>query len=92
MQLAGVNYITVSPPLLAELAASTSPDLKRQSSFDVELRFDPASVPRYEAGWRMALTRSKAGKNEGKLIQAINIFADMQDQLEGLARNIQVRA
>lgn len=92
MLLAGVHLITVSPPLLAELAATTALDLKRPSSFDAELRFNPDSVPRDEAGWRMALTRSKAGRNEGKLIQAINIFADVQDQLESLARSFQARA
>jgi transaldolase len=98
MQLAGVNHITVSPPLLAELAAATTTtarDPKRGSAVaTTEESGSPAtsiSVPRDEAGWRLAFTRSKAGKSEGKIIQAINIFADMQDRLEEMVRTFQAR-
>jgi transaldolase len=92
MQLVGVHHITISPPLLAELAASTDQHLKTESSFDAELNFAPESVPRDEAGWRLAFTRHSAGKSENKLIQAINIFADMQDQLEDMVRSFRARA
>jgi len=94
MQLAGVHHITVSPPLLAELAASKDQRLKnRGRGFfdDVEDSDTYDNVPRDESGWRMACTRSKTGKSEGKLIQAINIFADMQDRLEDMVRSFQAR-
>ena len=39
-----------------------------------------------EARWRMAFTRAEGGKCETKLVQALNIFADVQDRLEELVR------
>ncbi|KAI8239433.1 Transaldolase [Colletotrichum sp. SAR 10_99] len=92
MQLAGIQHVTVSPPLLRGLAAqsaSTStekvggyfaagPDKKWTTDFEVALKDKSA--------WRLAFTRSGNGKYEEKLIQAINIFSDKQDELEELAR------
>ncbi|KAH8906408.1 aldolase [Coniochaeta sp. PMI_546] len=92
MQLAGVHHITISPPLLAELAATAADGWKDQNTFGREPNYTPQAVPFDESAWRMAFTRSKAGKNEGKIVQAINIFADMQDQLENMARKFQARA
>ncbi|OIW28149.1 aldolase [Coniochaeta ligniaria NRRL 30616] len=92
MQLAGVHHITISPPLLAELAATTADGWKDRDVLGRELNHASEAIPLDESAWRMAFTRSKAGKNEGKIIQAINIFADMQDQLENMARKFQARA
>lgn len=92
MQLAGVHHITVSPPLLAQLAATTAEGWKNQNVFSQDYSDPFGAVPLAQSSWRMAFTRSKAGKNEGKLIQAINIFADMQDQLEDMVRDFQARA
>ena len=134
MQLAGVQHITVSPPLLRELAQTASdgwedsnvvgrvfdtvtPDAivnldgskknggwKMSSSkiegidniiptsdninIEKEVSMNSASALSDEASWRLAFTRSQGGRNENKLIQAINIFADMQDQLERLVRRV----
>lgn len=38
------------------------------------------------SAWRLAFARSDGGQSEGKLSQAISIFADMQDKLEEIAR------
>jgi len=92
MQLAGVHHITISPPLLAELAATPAEVWKDPNLFGRTLNYASQAVPLDESSWRMAFTRSKAGKDEGKIIQAINIFADMQDELENMARKFQARA
>lgn len=92
MQLAGVHHITLSPPLLAELAATTADDWEDQIVSGRELNYASQAVPLDESAWRMAFTRSKAGRNEWKIVQAINIFADMQDQLEDMVRKFQARA
>lgn len=42
-------------------------------------------VSNYSA-WRLAFARSDGGHSEGKLSQAISIFADMQEKLEEIAR------
>ncbi|KAB5578146.1 hypothetical protein GE09DRAFT_1088664 [Coniochaeta sp. 2T2.1] len=92
MQLTGVHHITISPQLLAELAATPVPagGWKGQSLFGSDVKHPPpVTVPTEESEWRMAFTRSKAGKSEGKIVQAINIFADMQDRLEGMVREFQ---
>lgn len=39
-----------------------------------------------EASWRMAFTRAEGGECERKLGQALNIFADVQERLEGIVR------
>lgn len=64
MQLAGVHHITISPPLLAELAATTADGWKNQGVLGRELNHASEAIPLDESAWRMAFTRSKAGKNE----------------------------
>lgn len=96
MQLAGVHHITVSPPLLAELAATPAEGWKSSDVVGQTLRATPIppasagdlydSIVRDEAAWRLAFTRSSNGGSEGKIIQAINIFLRMQDDLENMAR------
>jgi hypothetical protein len=48
------------------------------------------AVVRDESLWRMAFTRADGGASETKLVQAINIFADVQDQLEEMVRRADV--
>lgn len=104
MRLAGLHHITISPPLLAQLAATPALEWTpavgavgdvlvqtRGGSSSSELDKFAAQHPqalREESLWRMALTRSQGGAGETKLVQAINIFADMQDSLEELARKM----
>lgn len=112
MQLAGVDRITVSPPLLAELAATPATEWTGAATVGQAItasapgndalhynaepsRRDPSNDPyrhledvlEDEAQWRMAFTRSDGGKNEVKLIQALNIFCDQQEALEMLAES-----
>ncbi|KAH7336075.1 transaldolase [Rhexocercosporidium sp. MPI-PUGE-AT-0058] len=93
MQLAGVHHITIAPGLLQELstmpASSNTPvSLFNESASTKEV---PAFV-RYaddQAKYRIAFTRCNGGDGEGerKLVQAINIFCDMQDKLEEMMMN-----
>ncbi|KAF9869669.1 transaldolase [Colletotrichum karsti] len=92
VQLAGIQHVTVSPPLLRGLAAqpalswtekigayfAAGPDKKWTTDFGAALKD--------ESEWRIAFTRSGNGKYEEKLIQAINIFCESQAGLEELAR------
>ena len=39
-----------------------------------------------ESSWKLAFTRSGFGTSEGKIIQAINYFADFQEKLEALVK------
>ena len=93
MMLAGVHHITVSPPLLAELAATPAAGVAGDAWFgrsdgdgDEAVDSDYSEIVTDEAAYRIAYTRSKDGANEKKLVDAINIFADMQDGIEGIAR------
>lgn len=97
MQLAGAHHITVSPPLLAELAVTPSKDWESGQVVGRTLKETPIpavsvsevydEISRDEASWRLAFTRSHNGRSEGKIIQAINIFSDMQDRLEAMVRS-----
>ncbi|KAA8569274.1 hypothetical protein EYC84_000935 [Monilinia fructicola] len=85
MILAGVNHITIAPALLRELAATPVEGYAVQSIFDKSS--EEEKVPSLinfasESDWRIAFTRSGKGEGERKLSQAINIFCDMQTQLE----------
>lgn len=90
--LAGVDHITVSPPLLAELAAtpaqgyegSIGSALKAAENLRVDGKDRYEVLLRDESAWRLAFTRSEAGRSEGKIIQAINIFSEMQEDLEAM--------
>ena len=91
MMLAGVDHITISPPLLKELASipaeSFNGDVgsvfKTPSLVDEALQYQLSD----ESAWRLSFTRSGGGTSENKIIQAINTFSDMQDQLEALVRD-----
>lgn len=98
MRLKGVAHITVSPPLLAELAATPAEQAGAEVAWfqhkdgegAAEADAKLAALVKDEARYRMAFTRSKEGRNEGKLTSAINIFADMQDGIEALVRKYAV--
>ncbi|KAK4176588.1 putative transaldolase [Triangularia setosa] len=97
MQLAGIRHLTISPGLLEQLAGTR---VEGWTGATVGLaerfadRLDMESVGRLEgivrdgdeAGWRMAFTRCDGGGSEGRLVQALNIFADVQDRLEEVVR------
>jgi hypothetical protein len=94
MQLAGIQHVTISPNLLNGLAAA---DLSTwngklgeyfaqglaKKSWEMK---DYNALVRDESSWRMAFTRSGFGTSEGKIIQAINYFADFQDKFEELVK------
>ncbi|KAF4533797.1 putative transaldolase protein [Lasiodiplodia theobromae] len=97
MQLAGVHHITVAPALLRELAATKTgddtPAAKAHSLFDDASAAHAPVPPKLsyagdEAGWRMALTRAGKGREEGKLVYAINTFCDMQVALEKALKGV----
>ncbi|AEO68193.1 uncharacterized protein THITE_2051797 [Thermothielavioides terrestris NRRL 8126] len=102
MQLAGIRHITISPPLLATLAASPAADWPGAASIgDViknvaaaaaapERQAQLEALVNDESGWRMAFTRAGAGAAETKLVQALNIFVDMQEKLEEIVRRADV--
>lgn len=92
MQLSGLDHITISPGLLLELAARDASSwngsdeapvatgLVRSTSQYRELVAD-------EAAWRLAFARNDFGASEGKIVQAINYFADFE-KLEALVRRL----
>ncbi|KAK4102394.1 aldolase [Parathielavia hyrcaniae] len=135
MQLAGIHHITISPPLLAELAATAAAtwpgaaevgQVLKTTKTTTAATATPAPAPGGSGGcgngastlgslpgvyatttnqlgaetqrmmleaavsdealWRMAFTRAEGGAGEVKLVQAINIFADVQHRLEDMAR------
>lgn len=96
--LAGVDHITVSPPLLVALAAT--PEESYQGEIGSVLKvaavdeIPPAKayegILENESAWRLAFTRSERGKSEGKIIQAINIFYEMQEGLEQIVRTTSI--
>lgn len=106
MKLAGAHHITVSPPLLDQLAslpasssfsgdATSAPPVLWMDEDDpdaeVDLKRDWAAVVGSEQAWRTAFTLRQSGAAETKLVQAINIFARMQDSLEELAKKPMIR-
>lgn len=94
MLLAGVDHITIAPKLLRELASTEvdpSDTSNLPSLFD-EVKTGADQIPPRlsyadnEDTFRMAMTRDANGANEGKLIQAINIFCDVQLRMEAMMR------
>ncbi|KAI1074821.1 putative transaldolase [Whalleya microplaca] len=91
MKLAGTHHITVAPHLLTKLAETPANPWEGETGSvfkdekEEEFR-DYGGILEDESAWRLAFTRSQDGRSEGKIIQAINIFCDKQDQLEDLVR------
>ncbi|KAI5207071.1 hypothetical protein E4T39_02136 [Aureobasidium subglaciale] len=92
LQVAGAHHITISPPLLAALAATPAPTSSAPLFFDEELKGEEKGDEelmegvKEEASFRIRYTRLKGGAAEKKLVDAINIFADCQDGIEELVR------
>jgi transaldolase len=89
LQVSGANHITISPPLLAALAATPAPASPAPLFFDEivdEAAGDEAllELVKDEAKYRIRYTRLKNGAAEKKLTDSINIFADCQDATEEL--------
>lgn len=91
--LAGIDHITISPPLLAQLSDTRCDDYKgdvgsilRAAENTVDEDF--TAILQDESAWRLAFTRSGRGKSEGKIIQAINIFYEMQVSLEAMIKKL----
>lgn len=93
MKLAGADHITISPPLLKKLANTQYDKLLYPSLFDVEevnghSNANELQDLEVEENFRIAFTRRDGGKQEVKLIQAINIFCDFQLKLEEIFTGI----
>ncbi|RYP34182.1 hypothetical protein DL767_004409 [Monosporascus sp. MG133] len=94
MRLAGAHHITVAPPLLTKLAETpanpwegdTGSVFSRDHGAGEEVFGDYGGIVEDEGAWRLAFTRSLGGRAEGKIVQAINIFCEKQEGLEGLVR------
>lgn len=100
MDLAGADAITISPRILEWLAKDEYVEMWRgkvkawASLFDDEVtdqeRQKEQEVWRdleeveVQEKYRMMVTRRNGGRQEEKLVQAINIFADFQAKLEAL--------
>ena len=91
------GHVTVSPPLLAELAALPASvegqvglpngheeKVVEQNGLDEFVANE--GVVDDEAAYRMAVTRWRSGDGEWKLTDAINLFADMQDRMEDIVK------
>lgn len=96
LKLSGAHHITISPPLLAALAATPAPAVSSSAPplfFDeivdeAEAAGDAAlmELVKDEAKYRIRYTRLKNGAAEKKIVDSINIFADCQDAIEELVR------
>jgi len=92
MELAGVHHITISPGLLQELATTHASANTTVSLFDEDAaKVEVPTFVKYaddQAKYRIAFMRSNGGDGEGerKLVQAINIFCDMQDKMEAIMK------
>lgn len=99
MSLAGADAITISPPLLRGLSedgwrAEKNRKGRWPSLFDDEVTEEKRRKEEEEwrlleevevqEKFRMMVTRRDGGRQEEKLIQAINIFADFQAKLKAL--------
>ncbi|KAI9374487.1 hypothetical protein BJX61DRAFT_532333 [Aspergillus egyptiacus] len=84
--LAGVHHITISPCLLRQLSTpGAAPTVN--SLFDTEAATPALNAVSYtdkESVYRLEFSRADRGAGEEKLIQAINIFCEMQDRLVAL--------
>jgi transaldolase len=91
LKVSGAHHITISPPLLAALAATPAPSSASPLFFDEavdEAEGDEAlmELVKDEAKYRIEYTRLKNGAAEKKIVDSINIFADCQDAIEELVR------
>lgn len=93
--LAGIDHITISPPLLAQLSELRCEDYEGEIGSVLKAAKDTAdedysAILQDESAWRLAFTRSGRGTSEGKIIQAINIFYEMQVSLEAMMKKLDI--
>jgi transaldolase len=69
MSLAGVDHITISPPLLHKLVEAPASDTTKYSRFDEEVEIPPMLSFASEPEYRIAFTLSGKGEGERKLTQ-----------------------
>ncbi|PYH48833.1 transaldolase family protein [Aspergillus saccharolyticus JOP 1030-1] len=86
---AGVSTNTTT----ASLFDATNPVVNADTDTDNgQLPKSPLSFVNNEAAYRLAFTRDAGGESEGKLVQAVNIFCDMQDKLVQLMAAVMQRS
>lgn len=95
--LAGVDHITVSPPLLVQLSNTYCNEYEGDIGSVLKAAENTAdedytAILMDESAWRLAFTRSGRGTSEGKIIQAINIFYEMQVSLEAMIKKLDTTA
>lgn len=95
--LAGVDHITISPPLLAQLSDLRCEDYEGEigsvlKAAENTAHEDYTAILEDESAWRLAFTRSGRGTSEGKIIQAVNIFYEMQVSLEAMIKKLDTAA
>lgn len=98
MCLAGVKHMTIAPAVLRALdstSVSEAADKQHQSLFadpeyvakvGGELPDQPLKLIDDEERFRIMFTRRDNGLQEIKQVKAINVFADMQINLEGIVK------
>lgn len=90
--LAGVQHITISPPLLLALSQTEYLDesltIFGQPYSTEHLYSEKLSYIDRESEYRLAFTRSGNGTAEGKLTQAIGIFCEIQEKMEAMFRPV----
>ena len=82
--LAGCDLLTISPELLAQLAASNAP-LVRALDADAARRLDLPPVRYDEAGFRLALNQDAMATE--KLAEGIRVFIADAEKLEALIQS-----
>ncbi|KAL4993725.1 hypothetical protein BDV10DRAFT_198094 [Aspergillus recurvatus] len=93
--LAGAHHITIAPGLLLQLSTPVSGPLPASLFDSGPPSPGPKAMVSYvndEAEYRIAFSRSDNGSGGKKLVQAINIFCDMQNKLMRLFKGQQQAA
>lgn len=104
MMLAGSHHITVSPPLLKKLAETPADpwaDAGLTGSVMATAEVKDAArkwgglqeggnkgMLEGEKAWKDAFAASMDGKAKAKIVQAVDIFCEKQEGLEGIARSV----
>ena len=104
MMLAGSHHITVSPPLLKKLAETPADpwaDAGLTGSVMATAEVKDAArtwgglqeegnkkILEDEKAWTDAFAASMGGKAKAKIVQAVDIFCEKQEGLEGIARTV----
>lgn len=94
MSLAGVRNITLSPGLLDELAETPAEEWRDSIIVGSSLKLASAPALAVESmlegtfddenAWRLAFTRAENGRSEIKLVKVLNLFCNVQSNLENM--------